>query len=188
MNRMLSLRGAAYVVFALALLAAVTMPIAASSDSAQRLYLGMNLHFTGPDTSAGTFVASGAVVDSGTVTVEQLAIAPIGNRDQGTLSGLETYAGQQGTIVTRFEGNAFPLSSPHEVGLGHFEVVSGTGAYVRLSGHGTFQIVVDATTNQLIGTETATVAETFQQTGLAANRMEAGVHAPAAIDKQNGKT
>ena len=67
MNRTLSLRYAAYTVLALALLAAVIMPIAASGDSAQRLYLGMNLHFTGPDTSAGTFVVSGAVADSGTV-------------------------------------------------------------------------------------------------------------------------
>ena len=119
----------------------------------------MNLHFTGPDTSAGTFVVSGAVADSGTVAVDHLAIAPIGNSDQGTLSGVETYTGQLGTIVTRFEGIAFPLSSRHEVGLGHFEVVSGTGAYVGLTGHGTFQIVVDATSNQLIGTETATVRQ-----------------------------
>ena len=42
---------------------------------------------------------------------------------------------------------------------GHFEVVFGTGAYVGLSGHGAFQIVVDATSNQLIGTETASVRQ-----------------------------
>ena len=83
MNRTLSLRRAAYAVLALALLAAVIMPIAASGESAQRLYLGMNLHFTGPDTTAGTFVVSGAVADSGTVAVDHLAIAPIGNSDQG---------------------------------------------------------------------------------------------------------
>ena len=73
---------------------------------------------------------------------------------------METYTGQLGTIVTRFEGIAFPLSSPHQVGLGHFEIVSGTGAYVGLTGHGTFQIVVDATPpTSLIGTETATVRQ-----------------------------
>src|SRR5439155_12772180 len=97
MNRTLSLRSAASVVLALALLAAVIMPIAASGESARRLYLGMNLHFTGPDASAGTFVVSGAVADSGTVAVEHIAIAPTGNSDQGTLSGVETYTGQLGT-------------------------------------------------------------------------------------------
>ena len=157
MNRTPSLRYAVYAVLALALLAAVIMPIAASGDSAQRLYLGMNLHFTGPDTTAGTFVVSGAVADSGTAQVEHITIVPIGSSDQGRLSGLETYTGQSGTIVTRFDGITFPLSSPHAVGLGVFEIISGTGAYAGLTGHGTFQIVVDAASNQLIGTETASV-------------------------------
>ena len=133
------------------------MPIAATGDSAQRLYLGMNLHFTGLDSSAGTFVVSGAVADSGNVEVQHLSIVPFGNGDQGRLSGLETYTGQSGTIVTRFDGTAFPLSSPRQVGLGQFEIISGTGAYAGLTGHGTFQIVVDAASNQLIGTETASV-------------------------------
>ena len=158
MNRKLSMRRAAYAVLALALLAAVaTLPIVASGESAQRLYVGMNLHLTGPDTSAGTFVVSGAVADSGTVAVDHLAIAQIRKSDQGTLSGVETYSSQLGTLMTRFEGIAFPLSSPHQVGLGQFQIISGTGTYAGLTGHGTFQIVVDAASNQLIGTETASV-------------------------------
>jgi len=67
------------------------------------------------------------------------------------------YSGERGTIVTHFEGIAFPFSSPHEVGIGRFEIVSGTGAYAGISGHGTFKIVVDVGSNQLIGTETADV-------------------------------
>ena len=43
------------------------------------------------------------------------------------------------------------------MGIGRFDIVSGTGAYADTSGQGTFEIVVDATTNQLIGTEVATV-------------------------------
>jgi hypothetical protein len=136
--------------------AAAVAPLAVSGEADQRLYLGMNLHLTGPNTSAGTFVASGAVADSGTADVRDLTITP-GSADTGALSGTETYTGQQGTIVTRFQGEAFPLSSPHEVGVGRFDVVSGTGAYAGLGGHGTFEIVVDATTNQLIGTEVASV-------------------------------
>ena len=137
--------------------AAVVAPLAASGDPTQRLYLGMNLHLTGPSTSAGAFVASGAVADSGAADVRDLTITPAGAADTGRLSGTETYSGQQGTILTRFQGEAFPLSSPHEVGIGRFEILSGTGAYAGLSGHGTFEIVVDVTTNQLIGTEVASV-------------------------------
>jgi hypothetical protein len=144
-------------VVAAAAASAVAVPLAASGDPTQRLYLGMNLHFTGSDTTAGTFVASGAIADSGTADVRDLTITPAGPADTGRLSGTETYTGQQGTIVTRFEGEAFPLSSPHEVGVGRFDVVSATGAYAGLSGQGTFEIVVDATTNQLIGTEVGTV-------------------------------
>jgi hypothetical protein len=161
MNRMPSLSRAAYAVVAVVVLASVIVivPIAASGDSAQRLYLGMSLHLTGQDTSAGTFVASGAVADSGTAAVDHLRISPIGNSGQGALSGVETYTGQLGTIVTRFEGNAFPLTSPHEVGLGHFEILSGTGQYLGLSGDGIFPIVVDTTTNLLVGTVTASVRQ-----------------------------
>ena len=137
--------------------AGLLAPLAASGGPSQRLYLGMNLHLTGSNTSAGTFVASGAVADSGAADVRELAIVPTGSADNGRLSGREIYTGRLGTIVTRFEGEAFPLSSPHEVGNGRFEIVSGTGPYAGLSGNGTFEIVVDEITNQLIGTEVGRV-------------------------------
>jgi hypothetical protein len=159
MNRTLTSRRIAYVILAIALFAAVLAPVSASGGSGQLFYLGMNLHFTGPNTTAGTFVVSGAITDSGTVAVQHIAIVPIGTSDEGRLSGAETYTGQLGTVVTRFDGIAFPLSSSHQVGLGRFEIVSGTGAYNGLTGHGTFQIVVDPTSNQLIGTEIATVRQ-----------------------------
>ena len=74
MNRTLTSRRVAYVILAVALLAAVLAPVGASGGSGQLLYLGMNLHFTGPDTTAGTFVVSGAIADSGTVAVQHIAI------------------------------------------------------------------------------------------------------------------
>lgn len=150
-NRRFATVGLAVAVAAAATAAAV--PLAASGDSTRPLYLGMSLHFTGANTSEGAFVASGAVADSGTADVSDLTIAPAGTGDTGRLSGTETYSGQQGRIVTSFQGVAFPLSSPHEVGIGRFDIVSGTGAYAGVTGRGTFEIVVDATTNQLIGTE-----------------------------------
>src|SRR5438552_18903139 len=86
--------------------AAVVAPLAAAGDPTQRLYLGMNLHLTSPNTSAGAFVASGAVADSGTADVRDLTITPAGPADTGRSSATETYTGQQGTIVTRFQGEA----------------------------------------------------------------------------------
>jgi len=45
------------------------------------------------------------------------------------------------------------LDDVHQTGKGTFEIVGGTGAYAGIKGQGTFLIVVDASTNQLIGME-----------------------------------
>jgi hypothetical protein len=151
-RKMLTLLTAVIGVVAVAVLA-----VGAGAARDDRLYVGINLHFTGPDTTAGSFVMSGAVEDAGTTQVEHLSLVPIANTDTARLSGDQTYVGAQGTIVTHFEGKAFPLSSPHQVGRGQIEIVSGTGAYAGLRGHGTFLIVVDAVSNQLIGTSEGSV-------------------------------
>jgi hypothetical protein len=130
----------------------------ASASTDGHLYIGINLHFTGPDTTAGTFVMSGEVEDAGTSHVEHLSLVPIGSTDMARLSGDQTYVGAKGTIVTHFEGHAFPLSSTHQVGRGRIEIVSGTGAYAGVEGHATFLIVVDVGSNQLIGTARGSVA------------------------------
>ena len=137
--------------------AVAVFAVGASASRDDRLFVGINLHFTGPETTAGTFVMSGAVEDAGTSHVEHLSLAPIGNTDMARLSGDQTYVGTKGTIVTHFEGKAFPLSSPHQVGEGRIEIVSGTGAYVGLRGNAKFLIVVDAVSNQLIGTAEGSV-------------------------------
>jgi hypothetical protein len=141
----------------MALVAVAVVAVGASAHRDDRLYVGINLHFTGPDKTAGTFVMSGAVEDAGASSVEDLAVVPIAGTDMAQLSGEQTYVGAKGMIVTRFEGKAFPLSSPHQVGRGQIEIVSGTGAYAGLRGHATFLIVVDAVSNQLIGTSEGSV-------------------------------
>ena len=118
-----------------------------------RFALGFNLHFTGPTSTAGTFVVSGIVRDSGTSTVEDLTVTPLGRRDRGRLSGIQHFAGSRGTVVTRFHGIAHDISNPHQWARGRFEIIDATGAYDGLHGGGRFTVVVDATTNQLIGTE-----------------------------------
>ena len=118
-----------------------------------RIALGFNLHFTGPSSTAGTFVISGAVRDTGTSTVEDLAVEPFGRRDRGRLSGIQHFAGAKGTITTRFKGIARDISDPHQWAKGRFEITDGTGEYAGLRGNGRFTVVVDTATNQLIGTE-----------------------------------
>lgn len=125
--------------------------VGAGGSPDDRWFTGINLHFTGPTTTAGTFVMSGAVEDSGTSNVSNLALVPIANSGLLRLSGDQTYVGAKGTIVTRFEGQAFG-DAPHQVGRGRIEIVSGTGAYAGLEGRARFLIVVDAVSNQLIGT------------------------------------
>jgi hypothetical protein len=143
----------------LALVAAVGFAGTADSSTADlgtanhKLLIGFELHFIGPDSTSGTFVASGAAQDAGTSNVEDILLVPFGHHDRARLSGKQTFTGAQGTIVTRFSGIARDVSSPHQSGRGRFAVVSGTGAYADLHAIGTFTIVVDAAGNHLIGTE-----------------------------------
>lgn len=118
-----------------------------------RFVLGFNLHFTGPTSTAGTFVISGALRDSGTSTVEDLAVERFGRRDRGRLSGVQRFVGAHGTLVTRFRGIARDISDAHQWAKGRLEIVDGTGQYAGLRGRGRFTVVVDTATNQLIGTE-----------------------------------
>jgi hypothetical protein len=136
------------------LAAAVTIPIVASASSIDtKLQIGFSLHFTGPDSTAGTFVASGAIRDSGTSVVTNLRLVPQGNQDDARLTGTQEFIGQKGSITTTFSGLAGPSNDPHQAGKGTFEIVGGTGEYAGIKGHGTFLVVVDLATNQVIGTD-----------------------------------
>jgi hypothetical protein len=94
-----------------------------------RFALGFNLRSTGPTSAAGTFVVSGALRDSGTSTVEDLAVEPVGRHDRGRLSGVQHFLGSHGTLVTRFHGIARDISDPHQWAKGRFEIVEATGQY-----------------------------------------------------------
>jgi hypothetical protein len=134
-------------------LAPVALAGGEGSKPGGRFALGFNLQFTGPNTTAGTFVVSGALRDAGSSTVEDLAVEPFGRRDRGRLSGIQRFVGARGTIVTRFQGIARDISDPHQWATGRFEIIDATGDYAGLRGDGRFTVVVDTTTNQLIGTE-----------------------------------
>ena len=133
--------------------ALVAVPLTSASSVDTKLAIGFSLHFTGPTSAAGTFIASGAVRDSGTATVPDVTVVQLGNQDDGRLSGTEIYTGALGSITTTFSGVAGPATDPHQAGRGTFRIVAGTGAYAGLTGQGTFAVVVDFSTNQIIGTE-----------------------------------
>src|ERR687893_2420064 len=133
--------------------AAVPVVALAGRGDERDLLIGFELRFTGPGTTAGSFVASGAVDDAGASTVTGLTLEAFGQRDQARLSGTQTFAGAHGTIVTAFQGKASDVSQPHQYGQGRFRIVSATGAYAGGSGGGKFTIVVDGAGNRLIGTE-----------------------------------
>jgi hypothetical protein len=149
----LKLAGAAGALGAAGLPAGV---FAAEDNDEGRFFIGFNLHGTGPSATAGTFAMSGRFEDSGTSAASP-TVTPISNSSRGHLAGDQEFAGQKGTILTHFDGVAFPNNSPHAVGEGRFKILSGTGAYAGLRGGGSFLVVVDAISNQFIGTETGTV-------------------------------
>ncbi len=130
---------------------------AAEGSDEGRLFIGYSLHPIGPTANAGTFDMSVRFEDSGTSTAYNFKQERIGNSNRARISGDQDFVGQKGTIFTHFEGVAFPYMNPHAVGEGRFTILSGTGAYAGVGGRGTFLIVVDFTSNQLIGTSNARV-------------------------------
>ena len=144
----------ALAVSALATAAAlVAVPLTSASAVDTKLQIGYNLRLfgvgIGPGGTAGTFVASGAVRDAGTVTGRS-TVTPVGNGDDGRLEGTLTLVGALGTITEESSGIAGPLGIPHTAAQGTFRIVGGTGAYADITGQGTFTTVADFSTNQAV--------------------------------------
>jgi hypothetical protein len=144
----------ALVIAALAAAAAlVAVPLTSASSVDTKLQIGTSAHFTGPTSAAGTFVAAGAIRDSGTVIVTDLSVQQQGNQDDGRITATAVYTGTMGTFTETITGTVGPAGDAHQAATGTFRIVSGTGAYAGTTGQGTFLAVADATTNQVITTE-----------------------------------
>lgn len=131
--------------------AAVALPmVGMAARGEQALTIATHQFLTGPASAAGTFGAVGDIDDSGTVE-SAFALAPQGNQDAARLTGSQTFTGSTGTFVSAFEGLASPIPAPgvRSVARGTFEIVSGTGAYAGIRGHGTFTVVGDFSTGQV---------------------------------------
>ena len=121
--------------------------VAASAEAPSPVSIEATDTIAGPD-FGGVWQASGAIDDAG--TFERTALHYSGSVEHSPVVGafkvqLE-FSGTQGTFTLRVE-LMFSAS-----GLtGTWQVVSGTGAYSRASGHGTSEFVFSTATTVLTG-------------------------------------
>ena len=119
------------------LLLALSAPVSASKP--EEVVFTFDLVITVPDAAAeGSFVATGAIEDSGTVD------ETFRWTDEGILQGTMILTGAKGTITLRFHLELLPIIGPPPVvpTVGRFVVVSGTGAYENIHGVGTAESMV----------------------------------------------
>lgn len=118
------------IAFAVAALALVTAAPSAAATAPQPIRIDLNGVVTGPESFRGTFVASGVVNDSGAYTG---TFRFAGN----TIHVVKTLVGSKGTITLKTDAVVVP-TSPTTIGFqaGHWNVVSGTGAYADLHATG----------------------------------------------------
>jgi hypothetical protein len=122
--------------------------VAIASKGEAKLTIGTHQAITGPSSAAGTFAAVGDIDDSGTVA-STFSFAPQGSQDAARLTGTQDFVGSLGTFHTTITGLASPASGVRQAANGTFEIVSGTGAYAGIRGHGTFTVVGDFTTGNV---------------------------------------
>jgi hypothetical protein len=127
MNRLLSFASKLLAVAVVML--ALAAPVSASKP--QEVVFTFDLTITGPGVAVGTFVATGAIEDNGTVD-ETFRWTDDGNL-QGTM--VLTSAEGAGTITLRF--HLTPIGGPPVVpSVGSFVIASGTGDYENIHGVG----------------------------------------------------
>ncbi len=95
--------------------------------------------------SDGTFSASGAVVDAGTVTTEPRFSAG-GAPGFLIIHATEVFSGELGTFTIKRQVKVAPADTPGiSTGTGTWVVIHGTGDYATLRGQGTITLVLDET-------------------------------------------
>ena len=116
------------VVAAVASLAA--FPVAAHATQPEPVKLEMNGVATGPNSVVGSWVATSAVEDAGSY-METLQFRG------KTIHVVKTLTGDNGTIVLKGQAVVVWISpTVATFAAGQWRIMSGTGAYARLHGHG----------------------------------------------------
>lgn len=102
---------------------------------------------------SGTFTATGAVADAGTVNIQGQETA-VPSPNHGNLLIDETLTSQDGTLEVRCVPNTATIIDPTAVpSTGHCAIISGTGVYGQLHGQGT----ITSLANLITVTETDTI-------------------------------
>jgi hypothetical protein len=113
-----------------AALSVLALPAAGQASQPDPVTLELNGVITGPDSVAGSWVATGAVSDSGTY-VESYDIRGT------TVHVVKTLTGSKGTIVLAAEAvMVFTSPTVAVFQAGQWRFVSGSGAYETLQGEG----------------------------------------------------
>jgi hypothetical protein len=108
----------------------LALPAPVQATPPDPLTINADLNLNGPNSAVGTFNASGLFADTGSAT-EVFFTA------DGSIHGVKTLVGDQGTITIRFQANLTWKSDGTGEANGRYVIVSGTGAYAKLHGVGT---------------------------------------------------
>jgi hypothetical protein len=107
----------------------LALPATALATPPEPLTIEAGLWMTGEDSAAGSFETSGLFTGNGAAS-EVFFIA------DGTIHGVKTLVGQEGTIILHFQAQLTWTSETTGYAQGRFVIVSGTGAYEKLHGVG----------------------------------------------------
>src|SRR5688572_633797 len=88
--------------------AATTVPLAASADRDEELVIGVRVDFVSSSHAEGTFAACCAVNDSGTAQADVTSFT-VKRNDMGEFEAIETFAGSKGTFRLALRGTTGPL-------------------------------------------------------------------------------
>ena len=117
------------------LLAAVAGPLAATQP--QDVSIEAHTERGCPAPASCIFVATGAINDAGTVTLDFVRATALPSPTVGTAQYVRTFHGQAGSLTIRLNSMLTGTDDPTLADeQGHWVIVSGTGAYSGLLGQG----------------------------------------------------
>lgn len=127
------------------LLGAVVLVLPAAAAYPQSLELVADMTLTSADSAAGPFTLyyDGAEIDSGWATE---TFFQAGGLNMGTVHGIKTLDGADGTFTIRFDAQSVPVAPGQFLASGRWVIVSGTGAYANLYGEGQVSTTLDVAT------------------------------------------
>ena len=126
---------------------AAIAPAAGLATPPDPVVIDLDLHFTSPTTTAGTFASTGAVDAAGTAS-QTLRFS------DSTVHGVQTMTSPEGTITIRFQSINTATGPATFDTAGRWVIVGGTGAYADLHGTGSGSGEVDLAAGTLVLTYT----------------------------------